>query len=180
MCGNQFYLPIKRESAVMCCVYLAEYGRNNRQDAEAIISLPLQIWPTYLSRSCRSCWRTQTPSTRWMEMQLPCTFTGQRSTSRKSKVQTQFRGVSEYYWVYLSFLCLVIFSFCSSIHRVHSEICNRGSSEGARRGGRWLFIRKLHVWLLRRRGPGHGVVVIGGLPHPAPSFNPPQRLYLIS
>lgn len=154
-----------------------------------------QIWPTSLSRSCPSCWLTQTLSTLWMETQLPCTFTDQRSTSRKSKVQFNFKnlwGVDPRYLMVLMiytagenslsynndrkiplqefWLCLMTLSPFFLLHRVHPEICNRGGSEGAGGGGWWLFIWKLHVWFLRRRGPGHGVVVKGGLPHPAPSF----------
>jgi len=46
-----------------------------------------QTSPTSLSRSCHNYWLTQTPLIPWMEMQLLCTFIGQRSTSRKSKVR---------------------------------------------------------------------------------------------
>uniref|UniRef100_A0A8C6UK53 Ubiquitin-conjugating enzyme E2 H n=1 Tax=Neogobius melanostomus TaxID=47308 RepID=A0A8C6UK53_9GOBI len=56
--------------------------------------------------------------------------------------------------------------------RVHPEICNGGGPEGARGGRGRLLLRKLHVGFFRRRGAGHGVVVITLNPPP------PHRDYI--
>lgn len=51
-----------------------------------IVFFTLQTSPIYLSHFCHSSLHTPTPLTLWMEMLQPCTYTGQRSTSRKLKV----------------------------------------------------------------------------------------------